>query len=198
MDSNLLKTDKCSPLVVYLFSVVLFSIMIYLNHNNFKKFKNTKLANFSNNVFTMYTWNEISLLLIVGITMFGMCQYNQETLAWIILFIPIIVLIVKIYIVYNNINLFNKYLPSDEEIDHHKKISNLQPNQPNKPNEGGSMFNPLNENVKVENKTNMITNLNKPSNLDNRELYNPPLMAKKSTDSPSAIGTVMSHEFSSF
>jgi hypothetical protein len=192
MDSNLLKTDKCSPLVAYLFSVILFGIMIYLNYNNFKKFKNTKLETYSNNVFTMYTWNEVSLLLVVGVVMFGLCQYNQELLAWLILFIPAIVLIFKIYIIYSTVSGFNKYIPSDDDINKQPTVDKNKTNQ-EKPNSESAMFNPLNNNVPVENKTNMVTNLNKPSNLDNRSEFNPPLL---SSNTPSPMGS--GGDFSTF
>ena len=33
----------------------------------------------------MFTWYEVSMLLVTGIILFGLCQYNETTLAWVVL-----------------------------------------------------------------------------------------------------------------
>ena len=85
----------------------------------------------------------------------------------------------------------NRKINTDKVLSIRQQISR-NTNQ-EKPNSESAMFNPLNNNVPVENKTNMVTNLNKPSNLDNRSEFNPPLL---SSNSPSPMGS--GGEFSTF
>lgn len=181
MDSNLFKTDKCSPIVAYVFILLLFGIMIYFTNNNFKKLNNYKV----DNVFTIFAWNEISLLLIIGIVLFGLCQYNQELLSWLILFIPIILLVIKVSIIYPSISNIGKHIPTDEMLYKGNEIK-LEHKEQGKVNDTtGAMFHPLSGKVenRVDDKVNMITNLNKPQNLDMN--MSPPLLNSSNMLPPS-------------
>ena len=47
------------------------------------------------NLYNLYSWNEIRLVIIMGTILYGLCQYNQVNLAWIFLMFPIIYIILK-------------------------------------------------------------------------------------------------------
>ena len=52
------------------------------------------------NLYNLYSAQELKFLLVLGVTMYGLCQYNKTELAWIFLIFPII------YIVLQNVLLF--------------------------------------------------------------------------------------------
>ena len=43
----------------------------------------------------MHAWYEIALLLVLGVVLFGLCQYNKTELAWIFLIFPIIYVLLQ-------------------------------------------------------------------------------------------------------
>lgn len=110
--SSLLKTDKCSPLIVYIVLVIISAVTLFNSNGNLKKFQNFKV----DNIFTMHMWHEIALLLILGVTLFGLCQYNQQTLAWIVLFFPLALQIFKSLLVFNSVHMVQKLSPPDAPV----------------------------------------------------------------------------------
>ena len=97
--SSLLKTDKCSPLIVYIVFVIISGITLFNTNGLMKKLLHHKI----NNIFTMHAWYEIALLLVLGVVLFGLCQYNQQTLAWIVLFFPLALYIIKTLFIFNSV-----------------------------------------------------------------------------------------------
>ena len=61
----------------------------------------------------MHAWYEIALLLVLGVVLFGLCQYNQQTLAWIVLFFPLALYIVKTLFVFNSVSSILRHVPPD-------------------------------------------------------------------------------------
>ena len=95
--SELFKMDKCSPLVAYVLIVIVTAICIYnVRSESSKLGENQKVKNISD----MFTWYEVSMLLVTGIILFGLCQYNETTLAWVVLCAPLIAYVVKTVIVF--------------------------------------------------------------------------------------------------
>ena len=72
--SSLLKTDKCSPLIVYIVLVIVTGVTLFNTNGLMKRLQNHKI----NNIFTMHAWYEISMLIVLGVVLFGLCQYNQQ------------------------------------------------------------------------------------------------------------------------
>ena len=107
--SSLLKTDKCSPLIVYIVLVIVSVITIFNTNGELKKFQNFKV----NNIFTMHLWQEIVLLILLGVILFGLCQYNQQTLAWVVLFFPLVFQMFKSLLVFNSVHVVQKLAPPD-------------------------------------------------------------------------------------
>lgn len=110
--SSLLKTDKCSPLIVYIILVIVTGVTLFNTHGLMKRLQNHKI----NNIFTMHAWYEISMLVILGVVLFGLCQYNQQTLAWIVLFFPLALYIVKTLFVFNSVSSILRHVPQDTPI----------------------------------------------------------------------------------
>ena len=107
--SSLLKTDKCSPLIVYIILVIINAVTIFNTHGTLKKLQNYKV----DNIFSTHLWHEIGLLLVLGVILFGLCQYNQQTLAWILLFFPFALQIFKSLLVFNSVHAVQKLSPPD-------------------------------------------------------------------------------------
>lgn len=106
--SELLKFDKCSPLIVYIIIVVITMIHLYNTRTEFGKLgENEKVKNIQD----MFTWSEISYMLIVGVLIYGLCQYNESTLAWAVLFAPLIVHSIKTLVVYFSVHNVMKLVP---------------------------------------------------------------------------------------
>ena len=110
--SSLLKTDKCSPLIVYIILVIVTGVTLFNTHGLMKRLQNHKI----NNIFTMHAWYEISMLVILGVVLFGLCQYNQQTLAWIVLFFPLALYIVKTLFVFNSVSSILRHVPQDVPV----------------------------------------------------------------------------------
>ncbi|MDA7663799.1 hypothetical protein N8569_00695 [bacterium] len=107
--SSLLKTDKCSPLIVYIVLVIVSGITLFNTNGLMKRMQNHKI----NNIFTMHAWYEIALLVVLGVVLFGLCQYNQQTLAWIVLFFPLALYVVKTLFVFNSVSSILRHVPED-------------------------------------------------------------------------------------
>ena len=88
---NLLSMSNCSPMVVFVLFAIITGITIFMTKNTLKKFNSYKM----DNLFSFYSIEEFKLLIVIGATVYGLCQYNQMNLAWIILFLPIIYMILR-------------------------------------------------------------------------------------------------------
>lgn len=119
--SDLLKMDKCSPLMVYGVIVVITGICIYNVRSEFSKLgNNSKVQNTSD----MFMWYEISLLLVTGVLMFGLCQYNESALAWSVLFAPLVAYTLKTVIVFMSVSNIQKMIPTNNLINNANLNSN--------------------------------------------------------------------------
>jgi len=110
--SSLLKTDKCSPLIVYIVLVIVSAVTMFNTHGILKKFQNFKV----DNIFSMHMWYEIGLLVVLGVVLFGLCQYNQQNLAWIVLFFPLALQILKTLLVFNSVQMVQKMAPPSAPV----------------------------------------------------------------------------------
>jgi predicted membrane protein len=107
--NSLLKTDKCSPLVVYIVFAIIAGVTLYNNYNISQKFKSVKV----NNILTMHMWYEISFIVILGVLLYGLCSYNHENLAWAVLFAPLVIYIIKLAYVFSSVSSIMKNVPDE-------------------------------------------------------------------------------------
>ena len=83
---DLLSTKMCSPLVVFVVIITLNAICVYMTRNRLKRFNSQKMEN----LIDLYSMQEIKFYLFLGITLYGLCQYEQTTLAWVFLVLPLL------------------------------------------------------------------------------------------------------------
>jgi len=106
--SDLFKMDKCSPLMAYGVIVVITAICIYNVRSEFNRVgHNPKIKNVND----MFMWYEIALLLVTGVIMYGLCQYNESTLAWLVLFAPLLAYTIKTVIVFLSVSSIQTIIP---------------------------------------------------------------------------------------
>jgi hypothetical protein len=113
---DLLSIKMCSPLVVYIVIVIIFGISLFMSRNTLKRFQTQRM----DNLYSLYAWYEVKLLIIMGVVLYGLCQYNQVNLAWIFLLFPIIYLIIKNLFIFAFISLAHQNAP--------KEVVNVQQN----------------------------------------------------------------------
>jgi hypothetical protein len=89
--NELLTTKMCSPVIIYSIILVLSLICIYMVRQRLGRYNTLKMEN----LYNLYSAQELKFLLILGITMYGLCQYNKTELAWIFLIFPIIYIILQ-------------------------------------------------------------------------------------------------------
>ena len=94
--NELLTTKMCSPVIIYAVTLVISIISVYLSRERLKRYNTQKMEN----LYNMFTMQELKFMIVLGVVMFGLCQYKKTELAWIFLIFPII------YILLQNILLF--------------------------------------------------------------------------------------------
>jgi hypothetical protein len=111
--NELMSTKMCSPLMIYLVIIVVTSLSIYVTRSNLKRHNTHKI----DNLFNLYSMQEIKLAIILGIILFGLCQYNKTTLAWIFLIFPVIYIVIQNLIVH--IHVSSAYQTAPQEAQSH-------------------------------------------------------------------------------
>ena len=118
---DLLSTKMCSPLVAFAVIVVIFGISLYNTRNVLKSYNTTKM----DNLFNVFSWHEVKMVLVIGVTLYGMCQYNQVNLAWVFMFLPVIYLIIKNLMIFLFVSLGHQNAPKQktEHLQQHYGMS---------------------------------------------------------------------------
>ena len=112
---NLLATNMCSPMIIFVVYIIVSAVSMYMTHNSLKKYNTEKM----DILFNVHLYHEIKLLVVLGFVIYGLCQYNQVTLAWVFLIFPVIYVLLKNVLVYvpvstakQNIPVQKRYTPS--------------------------------------------------------------------------------------
>ena len=117
---DLLSTKMCSPLVVFAVIVVIFGISLFNTRNVLKSYNTTKM----DNLFNVFSWHEVKMVLVIGVILYGMCQYNQVNLAWIFMFLPVIYLVIKNLMIFLFVSLAHQNAPkSANNVQQHYGMS---------------------------------------------------------------------------
>lgn len=98
--NELLSTKMCSPLMIYLAVIVTTSLSIYLTRSSLMRHNTTKM----DNLYNMYSMNELKFLIVFGIILYGLCQYNKTTLAWVFLIFPVIYILIQNLIIFIHVS----------------------------------------------------------------------------------------------
>jgi hypothetical protein len=117
--NELMSTKMCSPLMIYLGIVVITGLNAYITRNNLKRHNTTKM----DNLYNLYSLNELRYVVVYGLVLFGLCQYNKTQMAWMFLMLPIIYILLQNLIVH--IHVVSGVQSAPKEID----LSSLQNTQ---------------------------------------------------------------------
>jgi hypothetical protein len=98
--NELLTTKMCSPVIVYAVVLVVSAISVYLCRTRLKRYNTGKMDTLAN----MFTMQEVKFMLVLGVIMYGLCQYNKTELAWIFLIFPIIYVMIQNVLLYIHVS----------------------------------------------------------------------------------------------
>jgi len=107
LNLNLLSMKLCSPMVVFIVYVIVSSVSLFMTRTVIKKYDNQRMEN----LYNLYSWDEVKLTILIGVVIYGLCQYDQVNLAWIFLLCPIIYLILKNLCSYIYVSLAHQNAP---------------------------------------------------------------------------------------
>lgn len=94
--NELLTAKLCSPVIVFGVVGIISLISILLSYRTLGRYNTLKMQNLR----TLSMTQEVKYLIVLGVTMFGLCQYNKTELAWIFLIFPIIYIIIQNSLLY--------------------------------------------------------------------------------------------------
>ena len=98
--NELMTTKRCSPLMIYLAVIVVSGLSVYITRTQLKRHNTSKM----DNLFNLYSLNELKFMIVLGLIIFGLCQYNKSTLAWVFLIFPVIYLLIQNLIVHIHVS----------------------------------------------------------------------------------------------
>jgi hypothetical protein len=107
--NELLTTKSCSPLIIYGVVLICSFVCIYILNGRLKKFNSYKM----DNLYNLFMFQELKYLIILGVILFGLCQYKKAELAWIFLIFPVIYVIIQNVLIFINIISAYQNTPQD-------------------------------------------------------------------------------------
>ena len=110
--NELLNTKMCSPMMIYLAVIVTSGLSIYITRNQLKRHNTTKM----DNLFNLYSLHELKFMIIFGLILFGLCQYNKTTLAWVFLLFPVIYVVIQNLIIHIHVSSAIQSAPKEVEV----------------------------------------------------------------------------------
>lgn len=109
---NLLATNMCSPMIIYIVFVVVTGISLFMTRSSLKKYNTAKMET----LFNFHLMNEVKMLIVIGAVLYGLCQYNQVNLAWVFLIFPIIYVLLKNVLIFVPVSSANQNAPVPKEL----------------------------------------------------------------------------------
>jgi len=110
--NELLNTKMCSPMMIYLAVIVTSGLSVFITRNQLKRHNTTKM----DNLFNLYSLHELKFMIIFGIILFGLCQYNKTTLAWVFLLFPVIYVVIQNLIIHVHVSSAIQSAPKEVEV----------------------------------------------------------------------------------
>lgn len=98
--NELMSTKMCSPMMIYLAVVVTTGLSVYLTRSSLMRHNTNKM----DNLYNLYSMNELKFLIIFGLILFGLCQYNKTNLAWVFLIFPVIYVLIQNLIIHIHVS----------------------------------------------------------------------------------------------
>ena len=112
--NELLSHKMCSPMMIYLAVVVTSGLSVFLTRQSLKRHNTNKM----DNLFNLYSLNELKFMIVFGLILFGLCQYNKTTLAWVFLLFPVIYVVIQNLIVHIHVSSAVQSAPKEVEVQH--------------------------------------------------------------------------------
>ena len=110
--NELMNTKMCSPLMIYLAVIVTSGLSVYITRTHLKRHNTNKM----DNLFNLYSLNELKFMIVLGLIIFGLCQYNKTTLAWVFLVFPVIYLLIQNLIVHIHVSSAVQSAPQEVDL----------------------------------------------------------------------------------
>jgi hypothetical protein len=98
--NELMSTKMCSPLMIYIAIVVTSGLSVYLTRSSLMRHNTNKM----DNLYNLYSMNELKFVIIFGLILFGLCQYNKANLAWVFLIFPVIYVLIQNLIIHIHVS----------------------------------------------------------------------------------------------
>lgn len=108
--NELLTTKLCSPVIIYGVVAIISLIGIYFIRQSLERYNTSKMDSLRN----LFSMQEIKYLIILGVIMYGLCQYNKTELAWIFLIFPIIYTMIQNGLLYVYVSSAVQNAPQDQ------------------------------------------------------------------------------------
>ena len=108
---DLLSTKMCSPLVVFVVFTIVSAVTLFMSRNILKRFQSQRMEN----LLQVHLWFEVKFIIVLGVVLYGLCQYNQVNLAWVFLLLPVIYVILKNLFIFCFVSLAHQNAPKEVE-----------------------------------------------------------------------------------
>ena len=110
--NELLTMKMCSPVIIYGVILVMSLFCIYMVRQRLGRYNTLKMEN----LYNLYSAQELKFLLVLGVVMYGLCQYNKTELAWIFLIFPIIYALLQNVLLYVHVSSALQNTPAEQPI----------------------------------------------------------------------------------
>lgn len=110
--NELLTAKLCSPVIILGVVFVVSVIGIFLCRRSLERYNTHKMDNLKN----LYSMQEVKYLIILGVIMYGLCQYNKTELAWIFLIFPIIYTMIQNGLLYIHVSSAVQNSPQEQSF----------------------------------------------------------------------------------
>ena len=110
--NELLTTKMCSPVIIYGIILVVSIISVYMCRERIKRYNTQKMEN----LYNMFTMQELKFMLVLGVVMFGLCQYKKTELAWIFLIFPVIYIMLQNVLLYVHVSTAVQNAPQPKPV----------------------------------------------------------------------------------
>ena len=110
--NELLTAKLCSPVIILGVVVVISLIGIFLCRRSLDRYNTHKMDNLKN----LYSMQEVKYLIVLGVVMYGLCQYNKTELAWIFLIFPIIYTMIQNALLYIHVSSAVQNAPQEQSF----------------------------------------------------------------------------------
>ena len=120
--NELLTAKLCSPVIVYGVVMVISLVSIYFCRQKLQRYNTEKM----DNLYQLFTMQELKFLIVLGVIMYGLCQYNKTELAWIFLIFPIIYVLIQNGLLYIHVSSAVQNAPKElANVSQHYGLSGM-------------------------------------------------------------------------